>query len=227
MLPVYKRLSFLQRHPAMTLQEFQAYYLNRHGPLAAAQPGFRRYAYGYVQNHVLQPQSGRMAAFDGLTCTYQVPREDYTRGFFNTEDYRLVVRPDEERVFDLAATRSVLAMEMAARGSREARVKYLLLCDLPDADIAACLQACAALPGFAGVAFNRLLTQTASGLGGGNAGGFSYDGMLELWLEQEIEKPAGLAATLLPPGDAGALLLQVRQYVIYMQDRPAGMLHEA
>lgn len=224
MAEIYKRLSFLQRHPAMTLRQFHAYYLQHHGPLAAAQPGFRRYAYGYVQNHVLQPQAGRIAAFDGLTCTYQVPRSDYTRGFFNTEDYRQVVRPDEERVFDLNATRSVLAIEAAAIGARDAAVKYLLLCDLAEQAIPHCLQQCAALPGFRGAAFNRLLVQTASGLGGGNAQGFGYGSLLEVWLASEAPVRGDDLAAKLSPEDAGALALRVEQHVIYMLDRPTGLL---
>lgn len=219
MTPVYKRLSFLKRHPTLNLEEFHAYYLHHHGPLAAAQPGFRRYAYGYVQNHVLRPQASCIAAFDGLTCTYQVPRADYTRGFFHTDDYRRVVRPDEERVFDLEATRSVLAVEAGAEGARAGRLKYLLLSSLDDDAIAACLSRGAAMPGFAGAVFNRLLIATATGLGGGNGTGFGCDALLELWLEEA--QPLDAVAALI---GAEALVLQVREHVIYWQDRPAGLL---
>jgi len=219
MEPVYKRLSFLTRHPVLNLEEFHAYYLQHHGPLAAAQAGFRRYAYGYVQNHVLRPQAGCIAAFDGLTCTYQVPRADYTRGFFNTEDYRRVVRPDEERVFDLEATRSVLAVEAKDKGARQGAFKYLLLGNAGDSAIAGLLERCGALPGFSGAVFNRLRTETATGLGGGANSGFGCDALVELWLGQAGQTEQVAAAVEEMPQ-----ILHVREHVIYMQDRPPGLL---
>ena len=103
-MSVIKRHTLLKRHPALTRAGFSQHYRTVHGPLAAAQPGFRRFAYRYIQNHVEEsfPGNGE-PPFDGITTTFQAPRSDYRQGFFQHPDYANV-RPDEEYLFDIPGT---------------------------------------------------------------------------------------------------------------------------
>lgn len=108
---VVKRFSMLRRNPALTHAMFSRHYREVHGPLAAAQAGFRQFAYRYDQNHVEADLLGNDdPPFSGITVTFQVPRPDYRRGFFQHPDYANV-RPDEEYLFDLSRTVSVLGEE--------------------------------------------------------------------------------------------------------------------
>ena len=119
-MSVFKRHTLLKRHPALTRAGFSQHYRTVHGPLAAAQPGFRQFAYKYVQNHVEESfPGGEEPPFDGMTTTFQAPRSDYRQGFFQHPDYANV-RPDEERLFDLAATVSILGEEKILSGQPSA-----------------------------------------------------------------------------------------------------------
>jgi hypothetical protein len=120
-MPVVKRHSFLKRPPALPRAGFAEHYEHVHGPLAAAQPGFRRFACRYTQNHVEGSfRADAEALFEGITMTFQVPRADYRQGFFQHADYANV-RPDEERLFDLFATVSLLGEEHIVFGQETAR----------------------------------------------------------------------------------------------------------
>ena len=44
-----KVVSVLQRKPGMSVEDFQAYWLNKHAPIVSRLPGLRR----YVQSHTL------------------------------------------------------------------------------------------------------------------------------------------------------------------------------
>ena len=127
MSSVVKRFSLLRRNAALTRAAFSLHYRDIHGPLAAAQPGFRKYAYRYDQNHVESDLLGSGdAPFDGITVTFQVPRPDFRTGFFHHPDYANV-RPDEERLFDLSRTVSLLGRETVVRAG-EGGAKAIVVC---------------------------------------------------------------------------------------------------
>lgn len=123
MASVIKRFSMLRRNPALTHEMFSRHYREVHGPLAAAQAGFRQFAYRYDQNHVEGNLLGHDdPPFTGVTVTFQVPRPDYRQGFFQHPDYANV-RPDEEHLFDISRTVSLLGAEtvvLAGEGSAKA-----------------------------------------------------------------------------------------------------------
>ena len=175
---VVKRLTFLKRHPALTRAGFSQHYEHVHGPLAAAQPGFRRFAYRYIQNHVERSfLDDEEPLFDGITTTFQAPRPNYRQGFFQHPDYANV-RSDEERLFDLAGTVSILGEERILRGEMAplGRAKAVILSaadghtsltDVATRGIQACVR-------------NDLDLGSASALGGGNAP-FPHRRLWELW----------------------------------------------
>jgi hypothetical protein len=187
---VHKRLSLLKRNPAMSRGEFLSYYEKVHGPLASSQAGFRRFTYCYVQNHILG-ELGRTGepAFDGMTVTFQVPRADMSRGFFQEPDYASVVRPDEERLFDLSQTISVLGTQTVVLAGEKTPWKCVALfpraskpahpADTPDGP----------LPQERGpaprrVILNQLIPSTAGALGG-SPRPVELHSVAEIWFENE------------------------------------------
>jgi uncharacterized protein (TIGR02118 family) len=63
-----KSVEFLTRKPGMSVEEFQHYWREVHGPLAAAIPVVRR----YVQSHTRRSayERGRAPAYDGVAITW-------------------------------------------------------------------------------------------------------------------------------------------------------------
>jgi uncharacterized protein (TIGR02118 family) len=63
-----KQFSWLRRRPDLSVDQCQAYWRERHGPLAATVPGMVR----YVQNHVIADQyrKGRQPPFDGVPVAH-------------------------------------------------------------------------------------------------------------------------------------------------------------
>jgi uncharacterized protein (TIGR02118 family) len=69
-----KSIEFITRRAEMPLAEFQAYWKNTHGPIAAEIPALRR----YVQSHALPGgyRDGRQPAWDGCAITWFDSIED-------------------------------------------------------------------------------------------------------------------------------------------------------
>ncbi|MDH3680329.1 MAG: EthD family reductase [Acidimicrobiia bacterium] len=84
-----KQFTWMKRRPDLSVEEAQAYWRDRHGPLAAAVPGMVR----YVQNHTSAEQyrNAREPEFDGVPVVY----------FSDLETARAAAASDE-----LAATRA-------------------------------------------------------------------------------------------------------------------------
>lgn len=174
-MPVCRRYSFLKRNPALGREAFSAHYESVHGPLAAGLEGFRKYATAYLQNHV---ESDEESPFDGLTITTQVPRANYSEGFFSHPDYAKV-QPDEQYLFDVGNTVSVLGEEQPWQTGPRSRWKVLFLGALTLEGI----------PGLGRVTRNLLDMQSASALGFGGAS-FQHDVLWELWFASETERSA-------------------------------------
>lgn len=190
-----RRFSFLRRNPALNRATFSHHYETVHGPLAASLDGFRAFATEYVQNHVV---GNAPAAFDGVTATTQVPRQDYDTGFFHHPDYAKV-QPDERYLFDITATVSVLGTETVVRDLPPTGYVALILDASPSSG-----------PTLAGrLSRNDLKVQTASALGFGGAT-LQHNILWEAWFPEAATREAALAD--LP---AGALGLPVRQVRIF------------
>ena len=63
-----KNVEFVNRKPSMAVEDFQRYWREIHGPLAATIPVIRR----YVQSHVrpFAYERGRAPVYDGLAITW-------------------------------------------------------------------------------------------------------------------------------------------------------------
>ncbi|HYZ34238.1 MAG TPA: EthD domain-containing protein, partial [Crenalkalicoccus sp.] len=227
---VHKRFSLLKRHQRLTREEFSAHYRDVHGPLASGLAGFRRYTYRYVQNHVLAaPGAAGDPPFDGVTETFQMPRRDLTRGFFQTPDYA-AARRDEEVLFDLSRTASVLGRERVPVDGPEAACKCMVLLatevgpgDLPAAAVGAVRDA---LPRIRRWVDNALLTASAGALGG-TARPFPYDRIAELWFDDAAEldracRDPRLSALLGQRADPAPppLVLEVQAITVFAEPRP-------
>lgn len=211
---VIKRHSFLKRHPGMSRPDFSRHYLEHHGPLAASLAGFRKFAFRYQQNHFDQDltEAGE-PPFDGLTMSFQVPREDYRQGFFQHPDYAQI-RPDEEYLFDLSATVSVLGEEQIVfdRGSGGEKAIILAASELGPRTFEEF--------GVRRAIRNRLDTMTATALGFGQSV-FAYDHLWELFFDsadhrQSACKDPRFITNFTSPSTAPApRALAAREYTIF------------
>jgi hypothetical protein len=226
-MSVIKRHSFLKRHPALTRAGFSEHYRHVHGPLAAAQPGFRRFTYRYTQNHVEEsfPGDGE-PPIDGITMTFQVPRPDYRQGFFQHPDYANV-RPDEERLFDLAATVSVLGEEkILLQGPSIGCSKAIILSRAngrtpPDGE----LIDMATSTGIRALVRNDLDRDTASALGAAGPAAIPYVRLWEIWFGTPEARRLACGDRLFVEvlsgrGETAHLTLAVREIVIFSDARP-------
>jgi uncharacterized protein (TIGR02118 family) len=86
-----KNIEFLRRKPGMAVDDFQWYWRETHGPLAAPIPMIRR----YVQSHTRRAgyEGGRMPAWDGVAITWFDDTEAM-RASARTPEY-VRVRADE------------------------------------------------------------------------------------------------------------------------------------
>jgi hypothetical protein len=219
---VVKRFSLLRRRSSMDCERFLAHYEGVHGPLAAAQDGFRQFAYRYVQNHVLATHAaagppGAQAGIDGISVTYQKPRADYRRGFFQHPDYANV-RADEEYLFDTAATVSLLGEEciVCRRGDDGEKAIFLVDC----ADDAIATDGEGAPSAVRKAVCNRLDADSASALGFGAAAA-PWRALWEVWFasradrEQACRDRAGLGMLSPNLADEGTVALAVREVVFF------------
>lgn len=222
-MAVIKRHSFLKRHAGMSRPAFSRHYLEHHGPLAAGLGGFRAFAYRYLQNHFDEDFSGDGdPPFDGLTMTFQVPRPDYRQGFFQHPDYAQV-RPDEEYLFDLSATVSVLGEEQIAFDRAPGGEKAIILATQAPADLPAADDVGPpALDAF-GVRRairNRLDTRTATALGFGQSA-FAHDLLWELFFDSADRRrvackdPRFIARFSSPASAVAPRALAAREYTIF------------
>lgn len=215
-MPVIKRHSFLKRHSGMSRPAFSRHYLDHHGPLAASLVGFRQYAFRYLQNHIDEDLTGGGdPPFDGLTMTFQVPREDYRQGFFQHPDYAKI-RPDEEYLFDLSATVSVLGEENIVFGHGTGGEKAIILASR-DRDLR---PGVFDTYGLRQVICNLLDTKTATALGFGKSA-FSYDCLWEIYFaspdarREACRDPGFIQALSSPTPDAPPLVLAAREFTIF------------
>jgi hypothetical protein len=214
-LPVIKRHSFLKRHSGMSRSAFSRHYLEHHGPLAAGLAGFQKFAFRYQQNHFDEDLTGTGdPPFDGLTMTFQVPREDYRQGFFQHPDYAKV-RPDEEYLFDLSATVSVLGEEEIVFSHEAGGEKAIVLASGGDLRSGAFEKY-----GLRQAICNHLDTKTATALGFGKSA-FAYERLWELYFASSDERRAAcrdasfIADLSSPASDVRPLALAAREFVIF------------
>jgi hypothetical protein len=208
---IYRRHSLLRRNPTLSREGFSQHYEFTHGPLAASQAGFRQYASRYLQNHVEPLSDGSEPLFDGVTMTTQIPRSDYTRGFFSHPDYANV-QDDERYLFDIGNTVSLLGWEDTLLDGAVTQSKALLLIvsdafrrdDLRDAGR---------------IVAHRLDLHTASALGF-REGIFNYNLLIEAWFEDAAARAAAGRRYAGRTDDLPPVFLPVREVLVYGPEKP-------
>jgi uncharacterized protein (TIGR02118 family) len=102
-----KMISFLTRKNGLSVEAFQEYWANHHGPLAAKIPQLRH----YVQSHVRRSayHAGRNPRYDGVAETWFDNLADL-RASGETAEY-LTVRADEANFLEPGAIRFIIAQE--------------------------------------------------------------------------------------------------------------------
>jgi hypothetical protein len=204
--PVIRRHSLLKRNPRHSREFFSTYYENHHGPLAARQAGFRKFTTRYLQNHVLDLPDGSEPAFDGISMTTQVPREDYSVGFFGEPDYGNV-KDDELYLFDMSSTVSLLGEVVSLRDGPASPFKALYLGSSQERTMD--------FPGVVRLIANRLDLGSVSALGF-RAAAFEHDLLAEFWFENEDARTQAFAIdSAARPANCAARVLPVREVVIF------------
>lgn len=208
---IVRRSSFLKRNPALTPAKFSAYYETSHGPLAAGLTGFRKHTLRYVQNHV-EALNGVEPLFDGITMTTQVPREDYSHGFFNEPDYEKV-KDDELYLFDMSQTVSVLADVLYGPVTPREGVKAVFLAgrdwQAPDA---------LELDGALAHSLTRINPASATALGFRGAA-FDHPYMIETWFKTPSARGSAVERVETLFGN-GAAAMPVREVLIFGPEKP-------
>jgi hypothetical protein len=209
---VIRRHSLLKRNPRHTRAYFSSYYELRHGPLAARQEGFRKFTTRYIQNHILDLPDGSEPSFDGVSMTTQVPRADYSQGFFGEPDYENV-KADEIYLFDIGATVSLLGEEVVLTDGGGSSCKALFLgaqADFREHE----------LPGIVRLVVNRLDLRSVSALGFRSAS-FGCDLLAEIWFDtaESRDEAFRLDASSRPPGSP-ARILPVREVLVFGAEKP-------
>ncbi|MGH3577368.1 MAG: EthD domain-containing protein [Mycobacterium sp.] len=106
--PGLKRMSFVQRRPGLTREQFADHWTNRHAPLAKKHhPGVWRYA----QNVVIRPLTSGAADLDGVAELSFRTDDDMRHRTYDSAEGREVIAADVKRFIDLPAGWRVLADE--------------------------------------------------------------------------------------------------------------------
>lgn len=126
------RFTLLKRRPDLTRDEFNTHWHGVHGTLLPSLPDFRRSHYRYIQNHLLPipasleqklPQERR---WDGIAQTFQNVYETGVIDFFDQPDFPNLVRPDEEKFLDYAASTTTYTTQRVIKDGPVRGVKYLV-----------------------------------------------------------------------------------------------------
>jgi len=108
-----KHIELLNRRQGMTRQEFMSYWRDRHGPLAAAIPGVRRY-HQLPTTDLTNPAGS--ASFDGMAILW-FDSVDAMREGAQHPAFRMT-REDMPRLVNPSRTSSVLVQEVCSSGDR-------------------------------------------------------------------------------------------------------------
>jgi len=98
MLKVY---ILCRRRRDLTHEQFVAYWRDIHGPLFSSQPEVKKYVRRYVQSRTTGDhfEGFATADVDGVVQFLFDDMDDF-RGLFDSQTYRDVIRPDEEKFTD-------------------------------------------------------------------------------------------------------------------------------
>jgi uncharacterized protein (TIGR02118 family) len=102
----------LRRNPKFTREAFVAYHRADHAALFTSLPVVKQTVRRYVQQHALDIEIPGLPApkYDGITELWFDDVESFGRCFSDAE-YMRVVRPDEQKLFDLAAAEIIITDE--------------------------------------------------------------------------------------------------------------------
>lgn len=99
-----KLIVAIRRNPAMTPDEFHAYWRTEHARKVRALPACARYVRRYVQAHTIgQAYDAGEPAFDGTAELWFDSTADM-EAFYSDPEYLAEVQPDERVFADMSAT---------------------------------------------------------------------------------------------------------------------------
>lgn len=106
-----KFTAFLRRLPSLTREEFIHYHREQHAPLFCELPATRRLVRQYVQSH---PTSTSVIftdfKFDAITDIWFGDMTDLD-ALFRDPEYLSIIRPDEQKFIDHAASEVMVTRE--------------------------------------------------------------------------------------------------------------------
>jgi uncharacterized protein (TIGR02118 family) len=98
MLKVY---ILVRRRSDLTHEQYVEHWRDRHAPLYLSQPDAKRYVRRYIQSRITgdKPQGMLLGEVDGIVQLWFDDMDGFN-AFANSQSYREVIRPDEERFTD-------------------------------------------------------------------------------------------------------------------------------
>ncbi len=102
----------VRRRPDLSHEQFLAHWRDVHGPLFSSQPEVKRRIRRYLQSRIVddKPEGFPISDFDGIA---QLWFDDVAgfQAFFASQNYKDVIKPDEERFTDPKRCEFVLSTE--------------------------------------------------------------------------------------------------------------------
>ena len=103
---------FLRKHPGTSQEEFISYHKDHHAALFSSLPEVKQYVRKYVQCHGITASIPGLPPpyYDGITELWFDDVESIGK-LFGSEDYLKIIRPDEEKLLDLATCGFLVSVE--------------------------------------------------------------------------------------------------------------------
>ncbi len=107
----------VRRRPDLTHDQFTAYWRDVHAQLFSSQPVVKQFVRRYVQSRTIAnpPQSVLLADFDGIAQVWFDDMDGF-HGVFSSQNYRDVIRVDEQKFTDGTRTEFVFSEETSIIG---------------------------------------------------------------------------------------------------------------
>lgn len=106
-----------RRRPDMTHEQFVRHWRDVHGQLFASQPVVQQHVRRYVQSRLIAnaPKGIALANIDGVAQLWFDDLDGFN-GVFGSQNYREVIRPDEEKFTDDRLVRLIFSEETTIIG---------------------------------------------------------------------------------------------------------------
>lgn len=105
-----KLVFLINRLPGMSVEDFRRHHRDSHAPLFTSIPEAAQYVRKYAISHPVSAPNYPAPTYDGLTEIWFDSWEDHD-AFFASENYKVLVNPDEATFIDFSNVGSMVTDE--------------------------------------------------------------------------------------------------------------------